>query len=193
MSSKIKCPVCGSELKVLNSRHINSKKHQRALKKKGISPQNDPALKYTKTKSSAKRKSQSSSIVQIKKRIKSLEEAVIEIKRNQSKIIKVLKSANVSKGHYSDQTPSERPSTLKVSNIKSAIVKCVHNNQDESIWVKIDEVISLMKLNRESERKQFNNLLIKMFNKNIVDLAEGGDPKYPVTFQNRMYGMVALQ
>jgi len=44
MNDKIKCPVCGKELKIINMNHINSKTHQNTLKKKGIEPEDDPAL-----------------------------------------------------------------------------------------------------------------------------------------------------
>ncbi len=48
MSTPTKCPVCNSVLKVFTMRHINSKKHQDALKKAEIEPSQDPALELLK-------------------------------------------------------------------------------------------------------------------------------------------------
>ena len=42
----MKCPVCNSELKVINSQHIESKKHRKALKDANISEEEDPALEF---------------------------------------------------------------------------------------------------------------------------------------------------
>jgi hypothetical protein len=193
MSSKIKCPICGSELKVLNSRHINSKKHQKALKTKGISRSNDPTLDLIKKRKSTRKASKSSVIKNLEGRLNLLEEEISAIKKSQKIILKVMESANLISPKYSTKTDENKKSLLKASTIESAIKKCVQNNQNRSIWVKIDDVISILKLNQEKERSVFNRLLIKMFNKNVVDLAEGGDPKYPLKFQNREYGMVALQ
>ena len=46
MSKQIECPVCKSKLKTFTMRHINSKKHQDALKESGIESSQDPALKF---------------------------------------------------------------------------------------------------------------------------------------------------
>ena len=43
MPSKVKCPICGSELTNFTKRHIDSKRHQTALKKKEITPSKNPA------------------------------------------------------------------------------------------------------------------------------------------------------
>ncbi|MHA1151001.1 MAG: hypothetical protein ACTSR8_22495 [Promethearchaeota archaeon] len=193
MSSKIKCPVCGSELKVLNSQHINSKKHQTALKKAGISSSKDPALELISKSKPKKKTAKSISNKKLEQKITDLEHKISELKKNQALILTILESANLTSLSMSSTQPSQQKIQLKASKIKGAIIKCVQNNKNESSWVKIDDVISILKLNREEERLVFKKLLMKMFSRNIVDLAEGGDPKYPLKFQNREYGMIALQ
>jgi len=42
----MKCPICDSELKVINTQHIESKKHRKALKEANISEDEDPALEF---------------------------------------------------------------------------------------------------------------------------------------------------
>ena len=192
MSSKIKCPICGSLLKALNSRHIDSTKHQNALKKKGIPFSEDPTLKSIKKKISSNSSTKIKTINFLSQKIDNLEIVISEIKKNQNLILNILDSANLTPINNSKKKNKQKIS-LNMSDIKSAIAKCVQMNKNESLWVKLDDVIGILKISPEGERAFFNKLLIKMFSKNIVDLAEGGNPKYPLIFQNREYGMIALQ
>ena len=64
---------------------------------------------------------------------------------------------------------------------------------DPKILEGLNKYDTLLKLYHEEDLKTLTNILIQMFNANIIDLAEGGDPKYPIIYQNRIYGMVALQ
>lgn len=192
MPSKVKCPICGSELTNFTKGHIDTKKHQAALKKKDISPSEDPALKLL------KKKTQTQPVKKqitkgIEARVVKLETIVNQIKENQGIILKILDSLNIKKINVLKKKSLKPTKKLKIEDIRSAIAKCVQNNKNESLWVKLDDVISILKLNREDDRIALNKSLILMFNKNIIDLAEGGDPKYSLKYQNREYGMIALQ
>ncbi|MEJ2251219.1 MAG: hypothetical protein P8Y97_16395 [Candidatus Lokiarchaeota archaeon] len=91
MSEKVKCPTCGSLLKAINSRHISSKKHQSALRKKGLSASNDPALKLISQKSTSRQKSSTRiSLDNLIKRIDKIEFLVRNLKNNQELIFKSL-------------------------------------------------------------------------------------------------------
>ncbi len=190
MPSKVKCPVCGSELASFTKRHIDSKKHQATLKKKGISPSEDPALKLLKKKPQPVK---NQAIRGIEERVVKLETVINQIKENQDIILKILESLNIKETNVLKKKFSKPKKKLKIGDIRSAIAKCVQNNKNETLWVKLDDVISILKLNREDDRIALNKSLILMFNKNIIDLAEGGDPKFPLKYQNRTYGMIALQ
>lgn len=192
MSSKVKCPVCGSQLQSVTKKHIDSKKHQEALKKKGIPESQDPTLEIL-DKKSQKKEVKKHITGEIDERVVNLEKTVNLLKENQEMILKMLESINLKESNYMNKTSLKPKYKLKIEDIQSAINRCVQNNNNKSLWVKIDDVISILKLNREEDRNNFDKIVIKMFNKNIVDLAEGGDPKYPLNYQNREYGMVALQ
>jgi len=193
MSSRVTCPVCGSSLKRMTKSHINTKKHQSALKEKGISPSEDPAKDLMKKKKTKSRTRASASTVQLQERLDRIEQAIQQLKSNQQLILEAISSSGISIKPKLSTSKPEPKFVISEKNIKSAIMKCVQNNRNQSLWVKLDDVISILKLNQEEERYKFYKLLVKMFNKNMIDLAEGGDPKYPLKFQNRIYGMVALQ
>ncbi len=182
------CSVCGSKLKNITSRHIKSKKHQDALKKSKTKPSIDQALKLTGAESKSRSSTKSSN--QIVDRLTRIEKVIKDLKSNQNRILMQLKNLSLD---------STKPLTIKAKkllqsrDILSAINKCVQNNQNHSRWIKIDDVISILKLNHEEDRIYLYKDLVKMFTQNVVDLAEGGDPKYPLNYQNREYGMVALQ
>ncbi|MHA1293098.1 MAG: hypothetical protein ACTSQJ_10550 [Promethearchaeota archaeon] len=48
------CPICKTELKTITLRHINSKKHQEALKEAGIKTLEDPTLELIKKQNDRK-------------------------------------------------------------------------------------------------------------------------------------------
>ena len=199
MTQKIKCPVCGSELKAMTKNHLGTKRHREALQKKGISPKDDPALKYLSTgkkpsraKTQINRKKEFSQLSEIEKRLINVERIIEELKQQQNMILSFLKQFNFQTEQKSRL--SKKPKIkLEEKDILTAINICMQNNNYESRWVLLDDVISVLKLNQEEDRKNLYNLLIKMFNKNKIDLAEGGDPKYPLIYQNRVYGTVAIQ
>ena len=184
MAQKITCPVCKSKLQKMTKVHIGSKRHSSALQNAGINPSKDPALVMIPT--TQKKKSKDSITNQIEHRLSNLEKVVYQLQLQQEKILNYsnLKSDKIKKKKIRDIKPEE---------VLGAINKCVQNNQRQSRWVKIDDVISLLKINREEDLNNLNKILINMFNKNMIDLAEGGDPKYPINYQNRIYGMVAHQ
>jgi len=184
MSIKMTCPVCKSQLQKMTNKHIDSKKHTSALRKAKIDVSKDPALNLI--KKVQKKQSKKNNFEQILYRLSNLEKIVYQLQKQQEQISNYinLKSEVIKKKKIKDVKPKE---------ILGAINRCVKNNQNQSRWVKINDVISLLKLYQEQDLNSFNKILISMFNKNIIDLAEGGDPKYPVTYQNRIYGMVAHQ
>ncbi len=56
MVPQITCPACQSKLKEMSIRHVNSKKHQDALKNASIKKSDDPALKLIKKTEKPKEK-----------------------------------------------------------------------------------------------------------------------------------------
>ncbi len=184
MAQKITCPVCKSKLQKMTKGHIDTNKHSSALQDAGINPSKDPALGMIQT--TQKKKSKDHITNQIEHRLSNLEKVVYQLQLQQEKI---LNYSNLK----SDKIKKKKIRSLKPEEVLGAINKCVQNNQRQSRWVKIDDVISLLKINREEDLNNLNKILINMFNKNMIDLAEGGDPKYPINYQNRIYGMVAHQ
>jgi len=184
MTQKITCPICKSQLQKMTIGHIGTNKHSSALQKAGIDPSKDPALGLITT--TQKKKSKGKINVQIEHRVSNLEKVVYQLQLQQEQIL----------NHFnlkSDKIKKKKERYIKPEEILGAINKCVQINQRQSRWVKIDDVISLLKINREEDLNNLNKILINMFNKNLIDLAEGGDPKYPINYQNRIYGMVAHQ
>jgi len=184
MSQKVTCPVCKSQLQRITKDHLSRKKHLDALQKAGIKISNDPALKLI--KSPQKKANKNTDIEQIVYKLSSLENVVNQLQIQQEQILNYL---NIK----SDNNKKKKVRKISQEEILDAIDKCVQIYQRKSRWVKIDDVISLLKIYHEEDLKNFNNILIKMFNQNMIDLAEGGDPKYPILYQNRIYGMVAHQ
>ncbi|MEJ2249367.1 MAG: hypothetical protein P8Y97_06875 [Candidatus Lokiarchaeota archaeon] len=194
MSEKVKCPTCGKLLKVINRNHIDSKKHQNALKKKGLSETNDPVLKFISKKSTRRQKSSSKmTLNKLIERVDKIEFLIRDLKNNQDLIFKSLEKIGGSDSEIFMKKSQQLRKKIAKEDIKNAIAKCIQNNNNRSLWVKIDDVISILRLNREEDRDYFNRILVKMFNHNMIDLAEGGDPKNPVIYRNRQYGMITLQ
>ena len=189
MSEIIQCPVCNSKLKTITVRHLNSQKHQNALKKSGIDSKTDPALNFIKKKPK-KSVLTVKELKEISNRLIHLENIVDHLQKNQQKIFDALESLHK---NIKSEEILEKYKQLNDKDIFRAINKCIQMNEGKSRWVKIDDVISILKLNREQDRESLNKLLIKMFNQNSIDLAEGGDPKYPLIFQNRVFGMLTIQ
>lgn len=183
MANKIICPVCKKQLSRINPQHLGSKNHIAALEKAGIHPSEDPALKLQKT--IGKKKISDSNI-----RLANLEKMVQVLQKQQNEILRKLEFLyeNLEVSFH-----SEVKRQLGEDDIILAINKCVQNSENESRWITLNEIISVLKLNREEDRITLNKLLVEMFNKNRIDLAEGGEPKYPLIYQNRIFGMVAIQ
>lgn len=184
MIQKITCPVCKSQLQRMTKSHIDTKRHSNALQKAGIDTLKDPALDLITTVQ--KKKSKNKIIEQIEHKLSNLENVVYQLQLQQEQIFNYLNLK-------SDKIKKKKVRDIKPEEILGAINKCVQNVQRQSRWVKINDVISLLKIYREEDLDNLNKILINMFNKNMIDLAEGGDPKYPIIYQNRIYGMVAHQ
>jgi len=194
------CPICKSELKSITKKHLDSKGHKDALTKAGIAPAHDPTLEVIKKHATPKKSKGSQTKPRlipnkfnlipnnVNERLNNLESIVGSLQKQQNEIIYKLENlykkfdVKVSKG-------VERQ--LKEEDVFQVIKICVQNNV--SRWIKIDDIISVLKLNQEQDRRALNKLLVKMFNNNLIDLAEGGDPKYPLIYQNKKFGMIAPQ
>ncbi|MBN1803154.1 MAG: hypothetical protein JW891_16710, partial [Candidatus Lokiarchaeota archaeon] len=188
-----KCDICGQEFKrptsATSSKHINGIRHQAALQKKGIKPSIEVSKKIV-SKARTINSTLDSELKEMKKRILFLEKAFNVIQNQQNKILKHL---NITDSQLKGGISIDRSSIIGKNEILSAIKRCVRNNTDGSRWVALDDIISILKLHREEDRSVLNKILIRLFNQNLIDLSEGGDPKYPVYHQNRIFGMVALQ
>ncbi|KKN04023.1 hypothetical protein LCGC14_1101700 [marine sediment metagenome] len=184
MPIKITCPVCKSQLLKMTKKHIGSKKHTDALRNAKIHASRDPALDLI--KKVQKKPSKKNNFDQIIYRLSNLEKIVYQLQKQQEQISNYI---NLKR----EVIKNKKIKDIKPKEILGAINRCVKSNQNQSRWVKINDVISLLKLYREQDLNGLNKILISMFNKNLIDLAEGGDPKYPVIYQNRIYGMVAHQ
>jgi len=180
------CPVCKSELKRFTISHVKSQKHQKALKVSGISPENDPSLKYLKK---VKETKTAKALGEFKNRLDRLEELVEILKINQEEIMKNVNTRSA----ITLEKPIRKKMIYKKEDILYAINRCVQNNTNESKWVMVDDIFKILNLNNEDERKEVNKTIIKLFNKNIIDLAEGGNPVHPIVYQNKIFGMIAIQ
>ncbi len=188
-----KCDICGQGFTTptgsTSKRHIISKKHQAAVQKKGIKSSLDVSNKIQ-SKTITTKDTLNSELEEMKKRILVLERALNTIQNQQDKILKLL---NMTDTQFKGAKIANMSPILGDNEILSAIKRCIRNNTDGSRWVVLDDVISVLKLHREEDRSVLNKILIKLFNQNLIDLSEGGDPKYPIYYQNRIFGMVALQ
>ncbi|MHA1492107.1 MAG: hypothetical protein ACTSRI_20945 [Promethearchaeota archaeon] len=195
------CPVCNTTLKTITQKHIDTNKHQNNLKKAGIEPSKDPTIKLipqpSRSKGSRKARIQKSTKIessklfeQLNKKFTVFEKIIEDLQKNQKEIVKRI---NLINKRINLESVEDSKRKLKIDDIVRAINKCIQNNNNESRWVKLDDIISILKLNREIDRVNLNKLLIKMFNKNLIDLAEGGNPKYPLIYQNRVFGMLTFQ
>ena len=171
MTQKVTCPVCKSQLQRITKDHLRTKKHLSALQKAGIKTSNEPALNLIKTPK--KKESKNRDIEQIVYKLLNLENVVNQLQIQQEQIFNYL---NIK----SDKARKKKVKNISQGEILDAIDKCVQIYNRKSRWVKIDDVISLLKIHREEELNSLNNILIMMFNQNVIDLAEGGEPKYPI-------------
>ena len=182
ITQKLICPVCLSELREMTKGHINSKKHTKALKSKGIDSSEDPALAMIPVP--RKKLTVDEKIDRLEERIVGLEDIMYQLLLQQETIL----------NHYNliRAIPKKnQPKNITTHDILEAIYKCTQRNRRKKPWVKIDDVVELLELTREVDIINFNKMLTSMFNKKMIDLADAGNSKHPIIFENRTYGKVA--
>jgi hypothetical protein len=184
MTQKVTCPVCQSQLREMNTKHISTKKHSMALKTAGIDSSKDPALDMiAKPQNTIKN---DELINRLEDRISDLEEIVYQLLMRQEKILNYYEL-------YDNNLKDNGVRKIKIEEVLKAINELALNNKRKDPWVRINDVVNILELNREVDIINLNNLLTDMFKKNMIDLANAGGPKQPIMYHNRTYGKVAIR
>lgn len=167
--------------------------HQERLREKGYTNENDPTLPAPKapaSKGRGKKASGSSgsgaSDVQIVQRLERLEASVQELAGMMQRVVQQLKIAPSSGREPALRAYSER-------DVNRAISTCLKSKGAGERWVALDDVVGLLKASGPGDREALYKVLADMFYNDRIDLAEGGNPKYPLRIQGNDFGMVALQ
>ena len=164
--------------------HLITKKHTHVLKNALIDPSEDPALQLIPKVQESKIKY--APISQIEDRLLNLEDIVYHLLVQVEKILNDYKLESV-------KTRNERTRYIRTNEILEAINICVQINKKKNRWVKIDDVVDILEVNRKRDLENLDRKLITMFNKKLIELAKGGHPSHPIIYQDNTYGMVALQ
>ncbi|MFX0012562.1 MAG: hypothetical protein ACFE9R_19775 [Candidatus Hermodarchaeota archaeon] len=184
MAQKVTCPVCKSKLQEMTKGHISTKKHAKALKNAGVDSSADPALDLI--PKPQKEINDDNIVNRMEDRISNLEDIVYQLLEQQERIL----------SYYDldiNNLKNNGKQEIKTAEILRAINQLAQNNKRKNPWVKIDAVVNLLNIDSEVDIINLNKLLTDMFNKKLIDLAETGNPKHPILFQNRTYGKVAIQ
>ena len=187
----VKCPTCGKELKTLSKSHINSKFHKAALSKKGLSDDQDPALKGKKKKTTTSRKPRKVASTGITTRIEKLEQQMVELTQKVNSIIKFIRSGGDMGSNKLSHGRNESKGHVFPKNVLKAIKTCLKSKSRDERWVDIDDIVSILKANSNNLRSQLFQTIKEMFYKDKIDLAEGGNPKFPIIIQNHKFGRIA--
>ena len=182
MAQKLTCPVCKSKLQEMTKGHLSTKKHAKALKNAGVDSSEDPALDLI--PKPQKEVNNDNIVNRMEDRISNLEDIVYQLLLQQERIL----------SYYDlDDHKNNGKQNIKTAEILGAINQLAQNNKRKNPWVKIDAIVNLLNIDREDDIINLNKLLADMFNRKLIDLAETGNPKHPIMFQNRTYGKVAIQ
>jgi hypothetical protein len=184
MAHKITCPVCKSNLKEMTKGHLSTRKHTHALKIAGIDPSEDPAFPLIPKVQDTIIKD--AALNQIEERLIHLEDIVYQLLVQQEKILNYYKLDSA-------KTRKDRTRYIKTDEILEVINICIQTNKKKNRWVKIDDIVKILKINRKRDLESLDRQLITMFNKRLIQLAKGGHPQHPISYQDHVYGMVALQ
>ena len=184
MTQKINCPVCNSLLQEMTKGHLSTRKHTHALKIAGIDPSEDPAFSLIpKVQETILN---DATLNQIEQRLVHLEDIVYQLLVQQEKILNYYKLDSA-------KTRKDRTRYIRSDEILEVINICIQTNKKKNRWVKIDDVVTMLKIKRKRDLESLDRQLITMFNKHLIALGKGGHPQHPINYQNHVYGMVALQ
>ena len=185
----VTCPVCNKEYKTITKRHLVSKAHLANLKKKNISETEDPAKQLAPAqKSTTKQRSKSSTTTSA--RVSALERAVADMQATLDRIVSHLRLPSVQDGTGSMHG---RTKTFTERDVKGAVSTCLKARQAGERWVAIDDIVGVLKVKSDSELHGLYQVMEAMFYNDAIDLAEGGEPKYPLRIKGHAFGMAALQ
>jgi len=169
--------------------HITTATHQKNLQKKGISPDSDPTLQLIeppKPKKQAESKKDD-----ITQRLEKLEALYQELSQQVTQISQILNTSGNKK--LLEQKTETQHVNYDRNSVLSAIAVCLKSKVVGERWVSIDDVIGVLKASSNEARHTLYQIIEEMFSKDVIDLAEGGDQKYPIRIGNRKFGMIAKQ
>jgi hypothetical protein len=183
MAQKVTCPVCQSQLQEMTKNHLSTKKHTKALQTAGINSSEDPALDLIPKPQNTTNNDEI--IRRLEDRILDLEDIVYQLLLRQEKILDYYE-------FYENNPQNTGILKIKIEDVLNAINDIAQNNKKKDPWVKINDVVNLLQLNREADIIDFNKLLTEMFEKKLIDLTKAGGLKNPIMYYNRTYGKVAI-
>nr|MDO8113625.1 hypothetical protein [Candidatus Sigynarchaeota archaeon] len=192
----ITCPVCKIEYKVFRKEHLTSKDHLANLKRQGLTPENDPAKimleemaksKSVPEKKEKKKNKSAEPDADLIRRIERLESAVQSLSETMERVLQHLKLGTIA-AHNDDH-----PVIFTDNNVISAIMTCLKARGTGERWVALDDVVGVLKASSAPTRDSLYRVIEDMFYKDRIDLAEGGNPKYPLRIRGSNFGLIALQ
>jgi hypothetical protein len=123
---------------------------------------------------------------QVLRRIERLEAAVQELSGTVQQIVRQLKPAPARLLGTQSREFSEK-------DVRRAISTCLRSKSVGERWVPLDDVVGVLQAGGSGDRESLYRVIAEMFYNDSIDLAEGGNPKYPLRIQGNNFGMVALQ
>lgn len=168
-----KCQICGAELKNPNSkRHINSKKHQKALKAKGH-PESVSAVRSTTVSSD------------LGSRVTSLESSMSSLTSKINFLIEEFTSLQKRMGQIS---VSPKSSEISQDLILNKIDESTKYKRSTGNWITIDDLVSALS-KKTTDWSAIQTTIITMFDRGLIDLIDGKSSK-KISMRNRTYGLI---
>jgi hypothetical protein len=170
---KKKCQICGAELKNPNStRHINSQRHQKALKKKG----------HVESVSTVGLTPVSSDLGS---RVASLESLMSSLTSKVNFLIEEFTSLQKRMGQISI---SPKSSEISHDLILNKIDECTKYRRSTGNWITIDDLVSALS-KKTTNWPAIQTTIIKMFDRGLLDLIDGRSSK-KVNMRGRNFGLI---
>jgi hypothetical protein len=170
---KKKCEICGAELLNPNSKsHINSKKHQKALKAKG----------HVESVSTVGLTSVPSDL---ESRVASLESSMSSLNSRVSFLIDEFTSLQKRIGTISVSSQSREISHDLILNKIDEFNK---DRRSTGNWITIDDLVSALS-KKTTNWSAIQTTIIKMFDRGLVDLIDGRSSK-KINMRGRNFGLI---
>ena len=176
-----KCEICGAPAKkpeyFNTEKHINSQRHQKALKRRSTTP-----LKPSQQIPSAQ---PSLTTTQLEPRINALESAVYSLS---SKVDFLIEEFAAFQKKIPEMVTRQQPAELKQDLILEIMDDIKRIKTSKGSWITIDDLFSSLSL-KPTEWPLFQATVIKMFDQDLIDLIDGTSRK-KLNMRGRVYGLI---